>query len=88
MRCRRRTICVHIIKVGTQSSVLNIQWNLSNTDTLGTKVIVLIIEVSVFQGDKVGTRSSVLINQVSLFQRCPVSGVPLYPNKLISTGQM
>ena len=51
-------------KVGTRASVLNIQWNLSNTDTLATKVIVLIIEVSMFQGDKVGTQSSVLIDQV------------------------
>ena len=49
----------------------SIQWNLSNTDTLGTKIIVLISEVSLFQGKnnmylyKVGTRSSVLIKQVS-----------------------
>jgi len=29
----------------------NIQWSLSNTDTLGTKTIVLISEVSLFQGE-------------------------------------
>ena len=46
-----------------------IQWNLSNTDTLGTKIIILINEVSFFQGEnnmylyKVGTQSSVLIKQ-------------------------
>ena len=28
-----------------------LQWNISNTDTLGTKVIVLISEVSLFQGE-------------------------------------
>ena len=58
-----------------------IQWNLTNTDTLGTEIIVLISEVSLFQGEntqlyKVGTWPSVLINQVSLFQGCPLRGVP------------
>ena len=49
-----------------------IQWNLSNTDTIGTKVFVLISEVSSFQGEnnrylyKVGTQSGVLIKQVVL----------------------
>ena len=53
----------------------NVQWNLSNTDTLGTKIIVLISEASLFQGEnnmylyKVGTQPGVLINQVPLFQR-------------------
>ena len=28
-----------------------VQWNLSNTDTLGTKIIVLISEVYLFQGE-------------------------------------
>ena len=30
--------------------MLGLQWNLSDTDTLGTKIIVLISEVSLFQG--------------------------------------
>ena len=48
-------------------SLIYIQWNLSNTDTLGTKTIVLISEASLFQGEnnmylyKVGTQSSVMI---------------------------
>ena len=29
-----------------------LQWNLSNTDTIGTKTIVLISEVSLFQGEE------------------------------------
>ena len=40
-----------------------IQWNLSNRDTLGTKIVT---EVSIFQGENkymLGTQSSVLINQ-------------------------
>ena len=50
-------------------NIMGIQWNPSNTDTLGTKIIVLISEVSLFQGennmylDKVGTRPGVLIKQ-------------------------
>ena len=28
-----------------------LQWNLSNTDTIGTKIFVLISEVSLFQGE-------------------------------------
>ena len=62
-----------------------IQWNLSNTDTLGTKIIILISEVSFFQGEnnmylyKVGIQSSVLIKQdVLKSQRCPLREVPLY----------
>jgi len=55
-----------------------IQWNPSNTDTLGTKIIVLISKVSLFQGEnnmylyKVGTwpgvpiKQGVLISEVSL----------------------
>ncbi len=55
--------------VGDQIPV--IQWNLSNTDTLGPIKCVLIREVSSFQGanntylHKVGTWSSVLIREVS-----------------------
>ncbi len=48
-----------------------LQWNLSNTDTLGPIKCVLIREVSSFQGAtntylyEVGTWSSVLIREVS-----------------------
>ncbi len=60
-----------------------VQWNLSNTDTLGPIKFVLIKEVSSFQGAnnaylyKVGTWSSVLIREVSLIQGYPLRGVPL-----------
>ena len=56
----------------SETRTYHVQWNLSNTDTLGTKIIVLISEVSLFQGENnmyvyhVGTRSIVLINQVVL----------------------
>ena len=55
-----------------------IQWNPSNTDTLGTTIILLISKVSLFQGEnnmylyKVGTwpgvpiKQGVLISEVSL----------------------
>ena len=59
--------------------LLGLQWNLSDTDTLGTKIIVLISEVSLFQGEnnyKIGTQSSVQINQVSIFQGCTSREVP------------
>ncbi len=50
----------------------HVQWNLSNTDTLGPIKCVLIREVSSFQGAnniyEVGTWSSVLIREVSSFQ--------------------
>ena len=57
----------------------NIQWSLSNMDTLGTKTIVLISEVSLFQGEnnnmylyKVWTQSHVVINHASgLISRVP-----------------
>ena len=64
--------------------MLHIQWNLSNTDTIGLLNCVLIREVSSFQGVNntylygVGTWSGVLIREVSSFQRCPLGGVPLY----------
>ncbi len=51
---------------------VGLQWNLSNTDTLGPMKCVLIREVSSFQGVnttylyEVGTWSSVLIREVSL----------------------
>ena len=62
----------------------DVEWNLSNTDTIGTKTVVLISEVFLFQGKnimylyKVGTRSSALINEVSLFQRCPLRDMICY----------
>jgi len=61
-----------------------IQWDPSNTDTLGPLKCVLIRGVSSFQGAnntylyEVGTWSSVLIRKVSSFQGCPLGGVPLY----------
>ena len=54
-----------------------IQWNLSNTDTIGTKVFVLISEVSSFQGKikdiyiKLGLSQVSRLSKLSLFQRCP-----------------
>ena len=62
-----------ISRVVSSLRSIDIQWNLSTTDTLWT---VLFSEVPLFQGEnnilyKVGTRSSVLINQVSLFSGCP-----------------
>ncbi len=63
---------------------LYVQWNLSNTDTLGPIICVLFREVSSFQGANntyvyvVGTWSSVLIREVSLIQGCPLRGLPLY----------
>ena len=69
---------------GLRGVLLTIQWNLSNTDTIGLLNCVLIREVSSFQGVnntylyEVGTWSGVLIRGVSSFQRCPLGGVPLY----------
>jgi len=66
------------------SCVMALQWDPSNTDTLGPLKCVLIRGVSSFQGAnntylyEVGTWSSVLIREVSSFQRCPLRGVPLY----------
>ena len=65
-------------------SDIDIQWDPSNTDTLGPLKCVLIRGVSSFQGAnntylyEVGTWSSVLIREVSSFQGCPLRGVPLY----------
>ena len=62
----------------------SLQWNPSNTDTLGPLKCVLIRGVSSFQGAnntylyEVGTWSSVLIREVSSFQGCPLRGVPLH----------
>ena len=48
-----------------------IQWNLSNMDTLGTKMIVLISDEA--RGEyEVGIWPIVLLDQVSPFHRCPV----------------
>ncbi len=53
---------------------MHVQWNLSNTDTLGPIKCVLIREVSSFQGAnnaslyELGTWSSVLIREVSIIQ--------------------
>ncbi len=61
-----------------------VQWNLSNTDTLGPIKCVLIREMSSFQGVnnthlyEFGTWSSILIREVSLIQGCPLREVPLY----------
>jgi len=61
-----------------------LQWDPSNTYTLGPLKRVLIRGVSSFQGAnntyvyEVGTRSSVLIREMSSFQGCPLRGVPLY----------
>ena len=56
---------------------LRLQWDPSNTDTLGPLKCVLIRGVSSFQGAnntylyEVGTWSSVLNKEVSSFQGCP-----------------
>ena len=62
--CSQFTCFVHIHCV---------QWNLSNTDTLGTKIIFLISDVSLFQGEnniKLG------LSQVSWLTRCPFQQCP------------
>ena len=41
------TVTCHLIRVSCNL----IEWDFSNTDTLGTKIIVLISEVSIFQGE-------------------------------------
>ncbi len=61
--------------------LFRLQWNLSNTDTLGSMKCVLIRKVSSFQGanntylhvHEAGTWSSVLIREVSLVQGCPLT---------------
>ncbi len=64
--------------------LVRIQWNLSNTDTLGPIKCVLVREVFSFHGAnntylyEVGTWSSVLIKEASLVQGCQLRGVPLY----------
>jgi len=61
-----------------------IQWDPSNTYTLGPLKCVPMREVSSFQAVnntyfcEVGTWSGVLIRGVSSFQGCPLRGVPLY----------
>ncbi len=74
-----------------QKSSYGVQWNLSNTDTLGPRKCVLIREVSSFQGAnntylyEVRIWSSGLIREVSLNQGCPLREVPLYTCSLLVT---
>ena len=44
--------CKHFVQI-------QIQWNLSDTDTLGTKILVPISEVSFFQGAEINSWDSV-----------------------------
>ena len=55
-------------------SMILIQWNASNVDTLGTWKSVLYREVSSFQGEEsiIGTQQSVLNTEMSLFQGYPL----------------
>ena len=40
-------------RLGKETTVMDVQWNLSTTDTFGTNIIVLISEVSLFQGENI-----------------------------------
>ncbi len=65
---------IHIVQI-----VDWIQWNLSNSDTLGQIKCVLIRGVSSFQGRTIHIYMKlglVLIREVSLIQGCPLRGEP------------